>query len=280
MSFTHILVDDPAPQVRRVTLNRPDKRNAMNATMRAEILAALRQADTDPDVRVSIVRGAGAAFSAGYDLAPTSEYERFGGLGSGPGRFQRAVVDGWTSIWDLDKPVIAQVHGFCLAGATELATGCDLVYVAEDAVVGYPAARFAVPDMHYHAWVFGLRRAMEQVLTGDNMTGIEAVESGFANRAFPAAELADETLRIAQRISLVAADITQLNKRAIHRSMESMGIRNGLRAGTEASAVVAFTEGYQNFAKTTREQGVRAGLAQRDRGFAEAPTDPTEPEDH
>lgn len=269
MSFEHILIDDPAPLVRRVTLNRPEKRNAMNATMRAEILAALRQADADPAVRVSIVRGAGPVFSSGYDLAPSSEFERYGDLGAGPGRFQRAVVDAWTGIWDLDKPVIAQVHGHCLAGATELATGCDLVYIAADAAVGYPAARFAVPDMHYHAWVFGLRRAMEQVLTGDSMSGVEAVEAGFANRAFPADELEEQTLRIAERIALVAPDITQLNKRAIHRSMEHMGIRNGLRAGTETSAVVAFTEGYQSFAKTTRERGVKAGLAQRDRGFTE-----------
>ena len=110
MDTKYILVDDPAPGVRRVRLNRPEKRNAMNATMRAEILAALRAADADPQVRVSILCGAGPDFSAGYDLTPGSEQERFGGLGSGPGRFQRAVVDGWTSIWDLDKPVIAQVH--------------------------------------------------------------------------------------------------------------------------------------------------------------------------
>lgn len=272
MGFAHILVDDPAPQVRRVTLNRPEKRNAMNATMRAEILTALREADADPGVRVSIVRGAGPDFSAGYDLNPGSDQERYGGIGTGPGRFQRAVVDGWTGIWDLDKPVIAQVHGHCLAGATELATGCDLVYVAEDSTVGYPAARFAIPDMHYHAWVFGMRRAMEQVLTGDSMTGAEAAESGFANRAFPPGLLEEETLRIAQRITSVPQDITQLNKRAIHRSMEGMGIRSALRAGSEASALVAFTDGYQNFAKVTKERGVKAGLAQRDRGLVD-PTD-------
>ena len=90
------------------------------------------------------------------------------------------------SIWDLAKPVIAQVHGYCLAGGSELATGCDLVYVAEDAKMGYPAVRFGVPDMHFHAWFLGMRAAMEMMLTGDSISGVEAVRLGWANRAFPA----------------------------------------------------------------------------------------------
>ena len=90
------------------------------------------------------------------------------------------------SIWDLAKPVIAQVHGYCLAGGSELATGCDLVYMAEDAQMGYPAVRFGVPDMHFHPWFLGMRKAMEMMLTGDSITGVEAVELGWANAAFPA----------------------------------------------------------------------------------------------
>ena len=89
-------------------------------------------------------------------------------------------------IWDLTKPVIAQVHGYCLAGGSELATGCDLVYVAEDAQIGYPAVRFvSPPDMQFHPWFMGMRTAMEMILTGDSITGTEAAARGFANRAFP-----------------------------------------------------------------------------------------------
>ena len=88
-------------------------------------------------------------------------------------------------IWDLAKPVIAQVHGYCLAGGSELATGCDLVYVAEDAQMGYPAVRFGVPDMHFHAWLLGMRTAMEMMVTGDSITGVEAVEHGLGQPGVP-----------------------------------------------------------------------------------------------
>ena len=105
-------------------------------------LDAVRAADADPGVRVVIIRGAGQDFCSGYDLDPGSDSLKYGGIGSGVGRFQRAVVDGWLSLADLAVPVIAQVHGHCLAGGSELAASCDLVYVASDALIGYPAVRF------------------------------------------------------------------------------------------------------------------------------------------
>ncbi|HET6914691.1 MAG TPA: enoyl-CoA hydratase/isomerase family protein, partial [Acidimicrobiales bacterium] len=184
--YTVVIVDDPAPGVRRITMNRPEKRNALFHTLRGEILGALREADQDDSVKVSIIRGAGKCFSAGYDLGGGNE-----GLdlpfftAGGDGQWPRHVTEGWMSIWDLAKPVIAQVHGYCLAGGSELASGCDLVYVAEDAQIGYPAVRFGVPDMHFHAWTMGMRKAMEAMLTGDSMSGTEAVEYGWANAAFP-----------------------------------------------------------------------------------------------
>src|SRR5690606_17221539 len=159
-------VDDPRPLVRRITLARPQKRNAMNATLRSQFLAAVRADDTDPDVRVVVVRGGGRAFSAGYDLDP-GPGEKYGLPDSGPGRFQREVVERRLSLAELSVPVVAQVHGHCLAGGSELAACCDLVYVADDARIGYPAVRFGVPDLQYHAWLMGARRAMEAVLTGD-----------------------------------------------------------------------------------------------------------------
>src|SRR5262245_25418008 len=151
--YTVVLVDQPAPHVRRVTMNRPEKRNALNHALRGEVLHALRTGDMDPDVHVQVLRGAGPSFSAGYDLGGGNaglEYPFY--TSGGDGQWPRHVTEGWMSIWDLAKPVIAQVHGYCLAGGSELATGCDLVYVAEDAKIGYPAVRFGVPDMHFHAW--------------------------------------------------------------------------------------------------------------------------------
>ena len=147
---------------------------------------------------MTIIRGAGPSFSAGYDLAGGNEgYELPYYTPGGEGQWPRHVTEGWMSIWDLAKPVIAQVHGYCLAGGSELATGCDLVYVAEDAQMGYPAVRFGVPDMHFHAWFLGMRRAMEMMITGESISGVEAVAEGWANRAFPADELEDAVIAMA-----------------------------------------------------------------------------------
>ena len=156
MTAPLLLVDDPAPHIRRLTLNRPEKRNALSNALRGEIFAALEAADSDPEVRVMILRGAGTCFSSGYDLAGVGDLP-FHPAG-GQGQWARHVVEGCFRIWDLAKPVIAQVHGWCLAGGSELAFACDLVYVAEDAQVGSPAVRtMSPPDNQYHAWVFGMR---------------------------------------------------------------------------------------------------------------------------
>jgi enoyl-CoA hydratase len=171
------------------------------------------------------------------------------------------------SIWDLAKPVIAQVHGYCLAGASELATGCDLVYMAQDAQMGYPAVRFGVPDMHFHPWFLGMRKAMEMMLTGDSISGVEAVARGWANDAFPADELEERVLDIARRIALVPVELLQLNKRVVHRQMDAMGLRAGIRAGTELCALGTHAKAMRNFVTSAREHGLTNALQERDAPF-------------
>jgi enoyl-CoA hydratase len=272
-----VLIDDPAPHVRRITLNRPEKRNALNHPLRGAILNSLREADADPEVRVMIVRGAGKCFSAGYELGGGNAGQEMPYYTpGGDGQWPRHVTEGWMSIWDLQKPVIAQVHGYCLAGGSELATGCDLVYVAEDAKIGYPAVRFGVPDMHFHAWLMGMRAAMEMMLTGDSISGVQAVELGWANRAFPAEKLDDEVLRVAERITLVPTDMVQLNKRVVHRGMEVMGLRTAIRAGTELCALGTKQETMYKFIAEMRE-GLTSALQHRDEPFGDYRT--SEPHD-
>ena len=190
MAHQHIIVDDPRPRVRRITLNRPEKRNALTNRLRGEVFEVLEQADRDPGISISIVRGAGPCFSAGYDLSADNKVDQPYHSAAGQGQWSRHVVEGWFSIWDLAKPVIAQVHGYAIAGATELATGCDLVYVAEDAQIGYPVVKAASPpDWPYHTALLGMRRAMELVLTGDDLTvriasaaeGADAVAAALAD---------------------------------------------------------------------------------------------------
>ena len=269
-SYELIIVDDPAPTVRRITMNRPDKRNALNYTLRGEIIQALQAADRDPDVQVSIVRGAGTCFSAGYDLGGGNEGQDMPWFtAAGDGQWPRHVTEGWMGIWDLAKPVIAQVHGYCLAGGSELATGCDLVYVADDAKMGYPAVRFGVPDMQFHAWFLGMRAAMEMMVTGDSISGTEAVRLGWANRAFPEAELDERVVEIARRIALVPPDIAQLNKRTVHRAMEIMGLRTAIRSGTEICALGIEQESFKKFVDEELPKGLTAALQKRDEPFGD-----------
>lgn len=268
----HILTDRPRPRVQRITLNRPEKRNALNNTLRSEIFAALQAADRDPDISISIIRGAGTSFSSGYDLSADNRIDQPYHSAGGPGQWSRHVTEGWFSIWDLAKPVIAQVHGYCLAGGTELATACDVVYVADDAQIGYPPVRLmSPPDMQFHPWMMGMRRAMELMLTGDAMSGIEAAEWGFATRSYPLAELEERTLDFAERAAKVPVELQQLNKRTVHRAMEIMGARAAMRAGTEIQALAFTTEASKAYMNTFKRDGasVRGHLNERDTTFGD-----------
>ncbi len=267
--YEFILVEDAAPGVRRVTLNRPEKRNALHNALRTEIYHALEQADRDAAVSVSILRGAGKCFSAGYDLGSNNRENQPWFTAPGDGNWPRHVVQGHFNVWDLAKPVIAQVHGYCLAGGSELATSCDLVYVAEDAQIGYPPVRLmSPPDLQYHPWLMGMRNAMELMLTGDAIDGNEAVRMGFANRAFPADELDTCVLEIAERIAKIPSDLQQLNKRSVHRAMEIMGMRAALRAGTEIQAMGFHQRSSREYMKEFAK-GVTHALTQRDSKFGD-----------
>jgi enoyl-CoA hydratase len=167
-------------------------------------------------------------------------------------------------------PIIAQVHGYCLAGGTELATACDLVYVADDAAIGYPPVRLmSPPDMQWQTWMMGLRRGMEALLTGDSMSGVDAVQAGFANRSYPAAELDDAVVAMAERVAKIPLDLLTLNKRAAHRAMEAMGIRTGIRATAEIQALGFHQPASKEYLASFGTKGVSAALSDRDRSFGD-----------
>jgi enoyl-CoA hydratase len=216
-----------------------------------------------------IIRGAGSAFCAGYDLgSPNSDVER--AISRADGWWSRHVVNNWFEMWDMSTPIIGQVHGYCLAGGTELATACDLVYVAEDAKIGYPPVRLmSPPDMQWQTWMMGLRRGMEALLTGDSMSGVEAVANGFANRAHPADELDGAVLAMAERIAKIPADLLALNKRAAHRAMDVMGIRAGIRATAEIQALGFHQPSSMEYMQSFVTKGVTAALSERDAAFGD-----------
>jgi enoyl-CoA hydratase len=265
----HLLVDAPLPHVRRLTLNRPEKRNALNNALRGALFGALRAADADEAVRVTIIRGAGPCFSAGYDLSADLSADRPYETAGGDGSWPRHVVEGWFAIWDLAKPVIAQVHGWCLAGGSELAAACDLVYAADDAQIGYPPVRLmSPPDMQFHPWLAGMRQAMELMLTGDAISGTEAARIGLITRAFPADDLDAQVLAVAERVTKIPSELQQINKRSVHRAMEIMGLRAAIRAGTELQAL-AFHQPASLAYRAEIKKNLGRALKERDTPFGD-----------
>ncbi len=247
-TFETIILDTPGEGICRITLNRPDKRNAISTVMRTELLQALEANDYDPNVRCTIIRGGGSCFSSGYDLGGDLLTSPPFHTAPGDGAWARQVTDNWFRFWDLAKPVIAQVHGYAIAGATELVQACDLVYVADEARISYPIVRVASPpDCQYHEPLLGMRRAMEIMLTGGEMLGPEAAQMGWANRSFPTSVLDEEVLDIAGQIAAVATDLAQINKRMVHRQAEIMGVRAAIRAGSEFQALAGHQASVEAF---------------------------------
>ncbi|MFA9563308.1 MAG: enoyl-CoA hydratase-related protein [Acidimicrobiales bacterium] len=271
--YEHILIDDPRPKVRRITLNRPEKRNALSNPLRAELFHAVEAADRAEAVHVTVICGAGSCFSSGYDLSVSGAEGMPFPTAMGDGYWPRHVVEGAFRIWDLAKPVIAQVHGYCLAGGSELMASCDLVYVGESAQIGYPPVRLmSPPDNQFHPWMAGMRNAMELMLTGDAVDGPEAVRMGLANRCFADDDLEREVLDRAERIAKIPPDLQQLNKRTVHRAMEVMGMRAAIRAGTEIQALAFHQPSARAYLRKVADD-LNAALDERDGTFGDYRTE-------
>lgn len=269
-----------------ITLNRPDKLNALSNRLRGELFYALKDAEADPEVGVIILRGAGRAFSSGYDLAGGAGAGRPGtdspyldprtGLPPtpttrpGPQQWSTHVLDVNWALWELAKPVVAQVHGYCLAGGSELASMCDFRIVAEDAVIGYPPVRaMTTMDIMWAPWHLPMARAREFAYLGDQLSGAEAARLGWANRAVPADQLAAAAEAFARRLANIDNDMLMYSKRAVNRAYEVMGIRTALYAGADIQALSAYRPVNREFQRIAREQGLKAALEWRDAKFGD-----------
>ena len=266
-----------------ITFNRPERRNAIHWAMSAEISAALSEAEGDENVRVIILKGAGASFSAGYDLdksagSPPRQTGRATATSETPNEQvsvwdNRARVQGhidyMLEIWNCWKPVIAQVHGECLGGASALALACDLMIVSEDARLGHPGTRALAPgeETAIFAWHVGLKKSMEMVLTGDSLTAREMLDYQMANYVFPLEQLESETRAIARRIANVDSQLLSLSKTMIHRVFEQIGFSSTMKSSGEYVTVAGRLPSNQEFKRIAREQGLRAALKWRDEPF-------------
>ena len=271
-----------------IQLNRPEKMNALSHNLRAEVFDALKNFEDDDDIKVIIIRGSGRAFSAGYDLSGISQVDderdyvdrrsglpNVGPIHPGQGQWPQHLLSGYWQIWELTKPVISQVHGYCLAGGTELATMCDLMFIAEDAIIGYPPVRAMTSvDILYHPWQMHQKKVRELLYTGDSLTGLEAVEVGWANKAVPVDKLCETTEKFAERIANIDGPMLTMTKRQVNRTYEIMGIRTALAAGADIQALSAVRPGGGEFGKIAREKGLKAALDWRDGPFNDYGTTP------
>ncbi len=226
---------DVNDRVATVTLNRPEVHNALSFQLRSDIVAALRRAEQDHDVSLVLLKGAGKSFCAGYDLkvAGSLELRR-----AHPGwvadehledwtdQFSRACVRDWLTLWNLLKPVVAQVHGNCLAGGLELMSMADIVFVADDARLGYPPMRgMSTPDTVVFPWKMTMAQAKYLQITGNSITGKQAAEWGWVIKSFPVDDLEDEVARELHVLRNIDPSIMAANKMAVNQAYEVMGFR-------------------------------------------------------
>jgi len=269
----------------RITLNRPERRNALSNPLLEELEHALWEADDDTRVHSVILRGAGKAFCAGYDLT---------GEGSKrpddiPRRSGRSIDDDmWLlernnrrmrALWEMHKPSIAQIHGSCLAGGTDLALNCDMVIAAADASIGFPPARNlgALPN---NLWMYhcGPQWTKRLQLTGDTVTGADAERIGLVMKAVPPQLLEREVEQLADRLAQIDPDLLSANKRIVNLSMELMGAQVLQRLAAENDARGHRAPGTRAYFAAVKEKGLKGAFKERDEKFGDGRAYPGRPE--
>jgi enoyl-CoA hydratase/carnithine racemase len=256
-----------------LTLHRPDKLNAISRDMLAELRHVLSAIDTDAEVRVVILTGAGRAFSAGFDIGQAPDGKEIYQLD--PDEWREHIKEDiatFMMIWRLSQPVIAAINGYALAGACELAQICDIKIASDKAVLGEPEIRFGTgPPLLITPFSVGLAKAKELLLTGDMIDAHEAERLGMINRVVPHAQLMAECERTARKLMKIARVGLKMNKIAVNRALESMGFLQAIQHNLEL--VVHFdtsrTPEQAEFNRIRAEQGLRAALDWRDARFKE-----------
>jgi enoyl-CoA hydratase len=259
----------------RITLNRPERLNAINTQLVADLRAAVIEANQDPDVRVLILSGAGRAFCAGYDLDWGTK---------GEDAAQRAMSGQWDpvrdylgmsrnvrvymSLWESPKPIIAQVHGWCVGGGTDLALCSDLIFMAEDAQIGYPPARvWGEPTTVMWVYRLGLEHAKRLMLTGESLAGVEAARVGLCSRAVPAADLAATVDAFARKMATIPLNQLVMSKLLVNQAYENMGLRTTQIMGTFFDGIARHTPEGVEWRDMAMKEGFREAVRRRDAPF-------------
>ena len=262
-----------------VTLNRPERLNAINRALISDLEEAVQRANREPDVRVIILRGAGRAFCAGYDLqtAPQAEVtaqKRTGGwdpVEDFLGMSQN--VQAFMSLWHSPKPVIAQIHGWCVGGGTDLALCADVIFMAEDAQIGYPPSRiWGVPTTGMWVYRLGLEHAKRLMLTGEPLDGREAERLGLVSRTTPADRLPGEVEAFAQRLATTPTNQLVMSKLVVNQAYENMGLRTTQVLGTFLDGIARHTPEGLAWRNMAMKEGFREAVRRRDEPWGDYTT--------
>lgn len=268
----------------RIVLNSPEKRNPLGYERLLQIEMAAKEMELDEDIKVIVIKGAGTSFSAGYDITPTPPGEpKRNSPENGyihPDRdpiwqsYDYEHMRVYLTLWDLQKPVIAQIQGYCLAGGSELASFCDVRIVADDAKIGWPVGRNWSPgNLQFMPWMMGMTRAKYYMFTNEPISGKQAAEWAWASESVPPDELEARTEAVAQQIALTPTDLIMMTKRSINRQFEIMGFKTGLTTSIDHMALAFLRPGFtrgDDFIRKSQTEGLKAALNWRDQTYGNA----------
>jgi enoyl-CoA hydratase len=283
LKSTDCVAFDVRDDVARITLNRPEKRNALSAKTIRELHQALLEADDRRDANVILLSGAGRDFCAGYDLTDSYGGSADEGPDYDPAEYRTRAGTLDDDIWnlerqqdltlimlDLHKPIVGKVQGNCLAGGTDLAFSCDIVLAADDAKIGFPAARAnGTPPTNLWFYHCGPQWSKRMLFTGDTISGLDAARIGLVLEAYPADEIDAQADEMVRRIACVDAEILATHKRVMNMQMELAGAKLSQRYAAELDARAHLSQGPRRakFRKDMAEKGLKEALTNRDAPF-------------
>jgi enoyl-CoA hydratase len=280
----------------RITLNRPERGNGITLEMPRELADCVERANLDPSVHAIALAGNGSGFCGGYDLVASAE--RMGGAGRGAEGPEGSPIDpavmarnhapnsnwdpvtdfqmmsrnvrGFMSLFHSEKPVICKVHGYCVAGGTDMALCSDLLVVADDAKIGYPPARvWGVPTTALWAYKLGPSRAKRLLLTGDSINGREAVAWGLATDSAPAAELDPAFEALLERVVRIPINQLVMHKALVNQALFAQGLHATQLLGTFFDGIARHTEEGHEFVRKAAAEGFKAAVRERDEPFGD-----------
>jgi enoyl-CoA hydratase len=283
-------------RVGRITLNRPERGNGITPLMPVELAECVERANLDPAVHAIALAGKGSGFCGGYDLVASAEGDmgELGGVEAPAGspldpatiganhapesnwdpvtdyQFMSRNVRGFMSLFHSEKPVLCRVHGYCVAGGTDMALCSDLLVIAEDAKIGYPPARvWGSPTTAMWAHRLGPMRAKRLLLTGDSLSGAEAAEWGLASEAAPAAELDARFERLLERVARLPINQLVMMKLLVNQTVQAQGLAQAQTLGTFFDGIARHTEEGHAFVRRATESGFKEAVRERDEPFGD-----------